>query len=98
MPFTQPTVEIMTAIAMNGRPTSGQATFQLLGDLTVRGVTRPVTWDVTATFTPQEVTGQAKTTFTFADFEIEKPGVALILSIEDQVGLELDFRAAPAAA
>jgi polyisoprenoid-binding protein YceI len=79
-------------------PTSGQATFQLLGDLTVRGVTRPVTWDVTATFTPQEVTGQAKTTFTFADFEIEKPVVALILSIEDQVGLELDFRAARAAA
>ena len=31
-------------------PTSGQATFQLSGDLTVHGVTQPVTWQVTASF------------------------------------------------
>src|SRR5579884_3194328 len=31
-------------------PSSGQAAFQLLGDLTVHGVTRPVTWQVTAQF------------------------------------------------
>src|SRR5262245_12020567 len=40
-------------------PTSGSATFELVGDLTVHGVTRPTTWKATATFAEREVTGSA---------------------------------------
>src|SRR5215212_6900372 len=36
-------------------PTAGADAFQLLGDLTVHGVTRPVQWDVQAQFTPEDV-------------------------------------------
>ena len=40
-------------------PTSGQATFQLVGDLTVRDVTRSTTWDVTVNVNGQELIGTA---------------------------------------
>ena len=64
-------------------PTSGEASFHLLGDLTVRGVTRPVTWQVNARFSEGAVTGQASTSITFQEFELSKPRVFLVLSIED---------------
>jgi len=84
-------------------PTSGEFSFQLVGDLTIRDVTRPVTWDATASFTEQEVKGSATTAITFADFNMTQPRVGPVLSIEDPIRLELDFTfrrgeaAAPAA-
>lgn len=73
-------------------PTSGEATFQLSGDLTVHGVTRPVTWDVTARFAGQEVTGTATTRTTITGFGMDLPRVAAVLSIDDEARLEVDFR------
>lgn len=75
-------------------PTSGSATFQLLGDLTVHGVTRPVTWDVTATFAHGGLTGNATTTVQITDFGMTPPKAGPVLSIEDQLKLELVFAAA----
>jgi polyisoprenoid-binding protein YceI len=72
-------------------PTSGELAFTLTGNLTIRGVTRPTTWQVTATATPDGYRGSAKTSFTFADFNLAKPRVAVVLSVEDQIALELDF-------
>jgi polyisoprenoid-binding protein YceI len=71
--------------------TAGTHSFQLVGDLTVRGVTRPTTWNVTATVTGSTVTGNARTQFTFADFSMEKPRVRSVLSVEDTIALEYDF-------
>ena len=76
-------------------PASGEAKFQLLGNLTLRGVTRPVTWDVTARFANGAVTGGAQTRFTFAEFEIAKPRLARVLSVDDDIRLEYDFRLVP---
>lgn len=73
-------------------PSSGEATFQIVGELTIRGVTRPTTWDVTARFAEGEVAGLAKTQFTFDDFELRKPRVASVLSVEDEIRLEYEFR------
>ncbi len=65
---------------------------RLAGDLTIRDITRPATWDVTATVTDgRELAGTATTVFTFADFELNQPRVPLVLSIEDQIQLEIDF-------
>ncbi len=75
-------------------PTSGSATFQLLGDLTVHGVTKPVTWDVTATFGDGGMTGNATTTVQITDFGMTPPKAGPVLSIEDQLKLELVFAAA----
>jgi polyisoprenoid-binding protein YceI len=78
-------------------PTTGQATFQLLGDLTVHGVTKPVTWDVTAQFADTSVSGSATTNVNISDFGMTPPKAGPVLSIEDGLGLELAFTANRAA-
>ena len=70
---------------------SGPQTFQLLGDLTIKGVTKPTTWQVTARFEGGKVTGSAATAFTFDDFGMAKPRVASVLSVADTIRLEYDF-------
>lgn len=72
-------------------PASGEATFQLVGDVTIHGTTRPVTWDVTAKFAGDRVTGTATTSFKFGDFNMQVPRVAVVLSVEDNIRLEVDF-------
>jgi polyisoprenoid-binding protein YceI len=70
---------------------SGPKTFELVGDLTVRGVTRPTTWKITAQQAPGRATGSASTKFTFADFTIAPPRVPVLLSVADTIALEYDF-------
>jgi polyisoprenoid-binding protein YceI len=78
-------------------PTTGSRTFDVLGDLTVRNVTKPTTWKVTAQFSGTSVTGTAKTGFTFNDFSIQQPRVPVVLSVGDSIHLELDFNMIPGA-
>ncbi len=75
-------------------PASGEVEFTINGDLTVREVTRPVAWQTVATFDSNSVTGTAKTNFTFGEFEMEVPDLFFIVSLEDNIRLELDFVAA----
>ena len=72
-------------------PESGAATFQLTGDLTIRDVTRQLTWDVTAEFSGTSITGQATTEITFELFELSKPTFGFIISVDDDIRLELDI-------
>ena len=74
-------------------PNEGDHTFMLTGDLTIKDVTKPVSWDVTASFSPQEVTGSANTSITFEQFELDKPSVLIVLSLADTLKLEIDFTA-----
>ncbi len=74
-------------------PNEGDHTFKLTGDLTIKDVTKPVSWDVTASFSPQEVTGSANTSITFEQFELDKPSVLIVLSLADTLKLEIDFTA-----
>jgi polyisoprenoid-binding protein YceI len=91
-----PTAEFVPA-QVNGLPaplpTSGEHRFQLVGDLTVHGVTRPATWEVTARAAGQEISGKATTQLKLTDFGMTPPRVGPVLSIEDAVILELHFRA-----
>ncbi|MCC7448952.1 MAG: YceI family protein [Anaerolineae bacterium] len=70
---------------------------QILGDLTVHGVTRPVTFEAAVTpVSADRIEGTARTTVQYKDFNIvipEAPGVA---NISDSVRLEIDFVALPA--
>lgn len=66
--------------------------FQLVGDMTLHGVTNEATWNVVATATNEAVSGRATTTITFATFKMTKPSVSLILSVEDSIKLEVEFR------
>ena len=76
-------------------PDSGRATFQLLGDLTVKGVTRPTVWQVSARFRGDTIAGTASTGFTFDDFKMDKPSVSIVLSVQDSLHLQYDFRLVP---
>jgi len=74
-------------------PTSGVVAFQLSGDLTVHGVTRPVTWQVNAQLDNHDVSGSATTTVQLSDFSMSPPKAGPVVSVEDGMGLQLDFRA-----
>ena len=71
---------------------SGPVEFTITGDLTVRDQTREVTWDAMAEFPGDgTATGLASVMFTFEDFGMDKPRVAIVVSVEDEILLELDF-------
>lgn len=74
-------------------PTSGEATFELVGDLTIHGVTRPATWQTTALFADGQVSGSATTTVLMTDFGMTPPLVPALASIEDAVRLVFDVKA-----
>jgi polyisoprenoid-binding protein YceI len=77
----------------NGKlPASGAVTFQLVGDLVLKGVARPTVWNVTARAEGQDVAGTATTAFTFKDAGLDQPKVPMVLSVADTIKLEYDFR------
>ena len=69
-----------------------QAGFQLIVDMTLHGVTKETTWNVVATFGNTTVGGRATTTVQFADFKMTKPSLARLLSVDDKIQLEIEFR------
>ena len=93
-----PTVEF-TATLLRGLPkalpTSGAHTFDVIGNLTVHGVTKPTNWNVTAELKNGQLTGTASTLFTFADFNLDQPHVPIVLSVNDTIRLEYDFALVP---
>jgi polyisoprenoid-binding protein YceI len=76
-------------------PDSGALQFRMHGNLTVRGVTRPAIWDVMAQVSNGALRGEARTQFTFTDFEMTKPRVASVLSVADEIRLEYSFFLVP---
>ena len=77
-------------------PATGEITFQLTGDLTIHGVTRPTTWQVKAARSASgAVTGTATTSFRFGDFNMTIPKVGMVLSVDDNIALEYDFTFEP---
>ncbi len=72
-------------------PVAGRVQFQLLGDLTLKGKTRPTAWNVVANVAGDRLTGTASTAFTFDDFQLTQPKVRVLLSVADTIRLEYDF-------
>ena len=77
-------------------PKSGKQQIELTGNLTVRGVTRVTTWRGDISFDNGKVVGRIATTFTFDEFNMTKPKVPVVLSVEDSIKLEYDFTLLPA--
>lgn len=72
-------------------------TLKVVGDLTIRGVTRPVTFDATVMpETASRLEGSATTTIRFADWGISIPQVPSVTGVSDDVRLELTFVATAA--
>jgi polyisoprenoid-binding protein YceI len=76
-------------------PATGAFTFELEGDLTIKTVTRSVRWQVSATAEGGGFSGTAATRFPFEAFELTQPKVSIVLSVENEIKLEYDFRLVP---
>lgn len=82
--------------AIEGLPDAVNAgdalTFKVTGNLTVRNVTKPVTFDVTTTAVSEdEISGTAKANVTRTDFELTIPSVPNVANVTDEVTLALNF-------
>lgn len=86
--------------AITGLPASvtlGTAfSFQITGDLTIRDITKSVTFDVTVTPETDKIAGTAKTTVQRSDFELTIPNVPQVANVSEAVDLQIDFVALPA--
>jgi polyisoprenoid-binding protein YceI len=68
-----------------------EQSFDVAGNLTVHGVTKPTVWHVKAKSSGNDVTGNGWTQFTFADVQLAQPRVPVLLSVADTIRLEYDF-------
>lgn len=86
--------------ALNGMPAAAAVgdtlSFQVTGDLTIRQITKPVTFDVTVTVaSEEEVTGTATAAILRPEFELTIPNVPNVANVTEEVTLELEFVARP---
>jgi polyisoprenoid-binding protein YceI len=89
-----PTVTFLPAEALRlpaPLPESGTVPFELAGDLTVKEVSRRVSWSATASFEGPRVAVRARTAFRFGDFDLRIPRVSVVLSVDDDIKLEADL-------
>lgn len=70
-----------------------EVTFQLVGDLTVRDRTQPVTFDVTATLTGDTIKGVATTAMQISDFGFAPPSFANTLTVADDFTIRIELTA-----
>lgn len=69
--FVANSVEQLPMDAVLGRPYS----FQVSGDLTIRNITQPVTFDVTVTAGEHSITGEGTTIIKMKDFGFDPPSI-----------------------
>ena len=81
-------------------PSSGEFTFKLIGDLTLHGVTKTVTFDVRATRADGKLTATATAnpSWKFGDFGMQPPTSFSVLSIVDEIRMEFALVASEARA
>ena len=72
-----------------GNPTE----FQLSGDMTIRDITKPATFNVTATLDDLALTGVATTTLLLSDYDIAPPRIVNFVTVEDELEVTVEFTA-----
>ena len=91
---TYPYAEFVSTNALNlpdSYQAGSQVSFNLVGDMTIHGVTKSVEWLVDGTLTGDTVQGQATTTINMSDFGITAPNIANMIKVEDEVELMVQF-------
>jgi polyisoprenoid-binding protein YceI len=89
-------VVTFTPTEISGLPDSAavgdRLNFQISGDLQVRDITQPVTFDLTVEVeSPTRISGTAQATIQRADFDLQIPSVPQVASVSERVLLELYF-------
>ena len=95
--FNQYPEAIFVAERLENAPTEyteGQeVSFQLIGPLTIREVTKETTWDVTAVLQGDTITGVALANLKLTDFGITPPDFANTLTVADDFQARVEFTA-----
>lgn len=68
-----------------------QTELTLVGNLTINGIEKQVSWDATVTHQDGSISGNASTTVRFDDFEVSKPVMGPVMSIDDEVTITMDI-------
>jgi polyisoprenoid-binding protein YceI len=94
--FPTATFTLTQPIQVDGVEAGVPATFDVTGELTLHGVTKPVTASMQAAFTPGsgQITGSIP--ITFQDFGVEAPSLGFV-TVEDQGSVEFSLDVTPAA-
>ncbi len=85
--FTAKSIENLPADYQKGE----EVGFDLLGDITIREITQPVTFDVTATVTDENLEGVMIADLRMTDFGFNPPNWAGIFEVEDDFQIEVEF-------
>jgi len=85
-----------TPVAINGLPDAvglgEEVSFTVDGELTIRDVTQPATFDIVATAVSEnEVRGTAVTTISRESYGLRIPSVPMVPNVEEEVALYLNF-------
>ncbi len=92
--FPQATFVMTSVSGLPESVTEGEEiSFQLTGDLTVRDVTRSVTFDITAILTGDTIKGSATLPLKMTDFNIAPPDFANTLTVADDFTIQVDLAA-----
>lgn len=75
----------------NPLPGQGKVPIQVVGDLTIKGVTAEVVWEGEAEFQDDEVRVFLRTEFPFEKFRLTQPRVSVVLSVENRIRLEVEL-------
>jgi hypothetical protein len=75
-----------------------QVSFPLTGDLTIHGLTRPATFNVTGQLSPNVLTGSASANIRLPEFGMKPPQTTAVvkITVSDDILLKINFTAAPA--
>ena len=68
---------------------------QVPGELSIKGVTKPIVFDVVARKDPDKLFVLGRTTFTWADLELPPPNIPGRIEVKDEVQVEVLLSAVP---
>ena len=75
-------------------PDFGKMEVTIEGDMTISDVTNPVTWKGILDIAESDITGTISTIITWDQFSLSKPRLPFIISVDDEIILELEVVAA----
>ena len=88
-------VAVFVATQIRDAPLSYQegdtARFQLAGELTLRGVTLPSVWNVSASLSEGRISGSVETRLRMTELGFDPPNFANTLTVQDEFSVRIDF-------
>ena len=90
--FPEATFSLTSPVELgDGAANGDQIAVAAAGDLTINGITQPVTIDITAQLVADIVVVTGSTTITFADWNVDTPSAPIVASLDDFGILEMQL-------